>query len=201
MATATTELEAVNTMLSSIGESPINTLVGSLNVDAKMAQTILKEINKDVQSEGWHFNTEIDLTLTRGDTNEIALATNVLRVDPNIHDHASVDAVQIGLKLYDRKKHTYIFDEDLVCRVLYYRPFNDIPEPARRYIMIKAARIFIDRMVGDDELRTFTQQDEVRARSILMETDYSNADHNILRGDPASTTVFNTYSPASALIR
>ena len=204
MTTATTELEAVNTMLSSIGESPINTLASNsayLGVDAKMAQTILREINKDVQSEGWHFNTEIDLTLTRDASKQIALSSNTLRVDPNIHDHASVDAVQIGLKLYDRKKHTYEFDEDLICTVVYFRTFDEIPEPARRYVMIKASRIFIDRMVGDDGLRTFTQQDEIRARSILMETDYSNADHNILRGDPASTTVFNTYSPASALIR
>ena len=201
MATATTELEAVNTMLRTIGESPINKLTGALPVDALMAQETLKEVNKDVQSEGWHFNTEIDLTLTRGDTNEIALASNVLRVDPSLQDHPSVDAVQVGLKLYDRKKHTYIFDEDLTCTVLYYRPFNDIPEPARRYVMIKAARVFADRTIGDDGLRSYTQQDEIRARAILMETDYSNADHNILRGDPATANVFDTYSPASALIR
>jgi len=201
MATATTELEAVNTMLRTIGESPINQLTGALPIDGLMAKETLREINKDVQSEGWHFNTEIDLTLTRGDTNEIALASNVLRVDPNLQDHPSIDAVQVGSKLYDRKKHTYTFDEDLICTVLYYRPFNEIPEPARRYVMIKAARVFTDRTIGDDGLRSYTEKDEVRARAILMETDYSNADHNILRGDPATTNVFDTYSPASALIR
>ena len=67
--------------------------------------------------------------------------------------------------------------------------------------MIKAARVFADRTIGDDGLRSYTQQDEIRARAILMETDYSNADHNILRGDPATANVFDTYSPASALIR
>lgn len=34
-----------------------------------------------------------------------------------------------------------------------------------------------------------------------METDLSNADHNVLRGDPSLTSVFDTYSPANALIR
>ena len=199
--TATTELEAVNIMLAAIGESPVNTLTGTLPVDVKLAQTTLEEVNKEVQTEGWSFNTEINVELTRDGSNHIALASNVLIVDPNIHDHPDVDAIQIGLKLYDRKEHTYEFDDDLKCTVVYFRTFNDIPEPAKRYINIKAARIFVDRLVSDEGLRTYTQQDEVRARSILMETDLSNADHNILRGDPALTSVFGTYSPANALIR
>ena len=199
--TATTELEAVNIMLAAIGEAPVNTLTGTLPVDVKLAQTTLEEVNKEVQTEGWSFNTEINVELTRDGSKHIALASNTLVVDPNIHDHPDVDAIQIGLKLYDRKEHTYEFDDDLKCTVVYFRTFNDIPEPAKRYINIKAARIFVDRLVSDEGLRTYTQQDEVRARSILMETDLSNADHNILRGDPALTSVFGTYSPANALIR
>lgn len=199
--TATTELEAVNIMLAAIGESPVNTLTGTLPVDVKLAQTTLEEVNKEVQTEGWSFNTEINVELTRDGSNHIALASNVLIVDPNIHDHPDVDAIQIGLKLYDRKEHTYEFDDDLKCTVVYFRTFDEIPEPAKRYINIKAARIFVDRLVSDEGLRTYTQQDEIRARSILMETDLSNADHNILRGDPALTSVFGTYSPANALIR
>jgi hypothetical protein len=201
MATATTELEAVNVMLAAIGEAPINSLTGTLPVDARIAQTTLNEINKDVQSEGWHFNTEIDVVLTRDASDHVALASNVLRVDTNIYQHPSIDVVQIGLKLYDRQNHKYEFDEDLTCVVVYFRTFNEIPEPARRYVMIKAARIFVDRLVGDEGLRSYTQQDEIRARAILMETDFSNADHNILRGDPSLTNVFNTYLPANGLIR
>ena len=48
---------------------------------------------------------------------------------------------------------------------------------------------------------TYTQEDEVRARSILMETDLANGDHNMLRGDPSLTNIFDTYNPSSALIR
>ena len=46
--TATTELEAVNIMLAAIGESPVNTLTGTLPVDVKLAQTTLEEVNKEV---------------------------------------------------------------------------------------------------------------------------------------------------------
>ena len=199
---ATTELESVNIMLAAIGESPINSLTGTLPVDARLAQSTLTEVNKDVQSEGWSFNTEIDVTLTRDSvTKNIALATDVLRVDPNIHQHPSVDAIQRSLRLYDRLNNTFEFDEDMICTVVYLRLFNEIPEPARRYITIKAARIFVDRLVSDQGLRSYTEQDELRARSILMETDLANADHNILRGDPSLTCVVSTYSPANVLIR
>ena len=44
---ATTELECINIMLAAIGEAPINTLTGTLPVDAVTAQKTLAEINKD----------------------------------------------------------------------------------------------------------------------------------------------------------
>ena len=198
---ATTELESINIMLAAIGEAPINSLTGTLPVDARLAQSTLTEVSKEVQSEGGSFNTEIDVTLTRDVSNHISLSTDVLRVDPNIHQHPTIDAIQRSLKLYDRLNNKYEFDEDLICTIVYFRDFNEITEPARRYITIKAARIFVDRLVSDDGLRTYTQQDETRARAILMETDLANGDHNVLRGDPSLTSVFDTYSPSSALIR
>ena len=198
---ATTELEAINIMLAAIGEAPVNSLIGTLPVDVKLAQSTLTEFNKEIQSEGWSFNTEIDVTLTRDGSNHVALSTDVLRVDPNIHQHPTIDAIQRGLKLYDRLNNKYEFDEDLICTLVYFRTFNEIPDPARRYITIKAARVFVDRLVSDDGLRSYTEQDEIRARAILMETDLANGDHNLLRGDPSLTSVFDTYSPANVLIR
>ena len=198
---ATTELEAINIMLAAIGEAPINSLTDTLPVDARTAQNTLTEVNKEVQSEGWSFNTEIDVTLTRDGSNQINLPTNVLRVDATIHQHPTIDPIQRGLKLYDRQNNKYEFDDDLICTVVYFRDFNEITEQARRYINIKAARIFVDRLIGDQGLRTYTQEDETRARAILTESDYANADHNLLRGDPSLTNIFDTYNPSSALIR
>ena len=198
---ATTELEAINIMLAAIGEAPVNTLTGLLPVDVKIAQSTLVEINKSVQAEGWSFNTEIDVTLTRNASKQIVLPVNVLRIDANIHQHPDIDPIQRGLKLYDRLKNTFEFDEDLICTVVYFRDFDEIPEQARSYINIRAARIFVDRLVSDQGLRTYTKEDEIRARVTLTETDLANGDHNILRGDPSLTTVFGTYSPANGLIR
>ena len=198
---ATTELECINIMLAAIGEAPVNSLTGTVPVDVRIAQSTLTEVNKQVQSEGWSFNTEIDVTLTRNASNNVVLGTDVLRVDAQTHDHPSIDPIQRGLKLYDRKNNTFVFDEDLKCTVVYFRSFDELPEQARSYMTIKAARIFVDRLIGDQGLRTYTQEDEIRARSVLMETDLSNADHNMLIGDPAISDAISTFSPIDVLNR
>ena len=198
---ATTELECINIMLAAIGEAPVSSLTGTVPVDVRIAQSTLTEVNKQVQAEGWSFNTEIDVTLTRNASNNIVLGTDVLRVDAQTHDHPSIDPIQRGLKLYDRKNNTFIFDEDLKCTVVYFRSFDELPEQARSYMTIKAARIFVDRLVSDQSLRTYTQEDEIRARSVLMETDLSNADHNMLIGDPAISDAISTFSPIDVLNR
>ncbi len=198
---ATTELECINIMLAAIGEAPINTLTGTLPVDAVTAQKTLNEINKDVQNEGWSFNQEFNVKLTRDGSNQISLGTDMLKVDANVFDHPTIDVIQRGLKMYDRKNNTYVFDTDLTCNVTYFRNFDEIPESARRYINIRAARVFVDRLVGDDGLRTYTAQDEARARANLMENDMDNADHNVLSGDPNLNNAMNTFTPADVLNR
>ena len=198
---ATTELECINIMLAAIGEAPINTLTGTLPVDAVTAQKTLAEINKDVQNEGWSFNQEFNVKLTRDGSNQIALGTDMLKVDANVFDHPTIDVIQRGLKMYDRKNNTYVFDTDLTCNITYFRNFDEIPESARRYINIRAARVFVDRLVGDDGLRTYTAQDEARARANLMENDMDNADHNVLSGDPNLNNAMNTFTPADVLNR
>ena len=60
MATTTdtdTELSAVNSILGAIGQSPVTSL-NFTNPEISFIYNILTEVNKDVQKEGWHFNTE-----------------------------------------------------------------------------------------------------------------------------------------------
>ena len=112
--TRSPELEAVNTILSTIGEAPLNSLSGSLPVDGTMAKNVLSEISREVQSAGWHFNTHYKSTLTRDTNNNIPVATNVVRVelDPNLESKSSYDLVQRDGKLFNLAKDTDIFDKD-----------------------------------------------------------------------------------------
>ena len=94
---ATTELEAINVMLSAVGEAPINSLTGTLPVDARQAQSFLNEASKEIQSEGWSFNYEYDVVLTRDAGNSIALPTSALRVDVSVANHPDIDPKRIGI--------------------------------------------------------------------------------------------------------
>ena len=180
--TRSTELEAVNTILSTIGEAPLNSLSGSLPVDGTMAKNVLSEISREVQSSGWHFNTHYKSTLTRDTNNNIPVATNVVRVelDPNLESKSSYDLVQRDGKLYNLAKNTDIFDKDFTdVTQVYLLPFNEIPEQAKRYITIRSARVFHDRTLGANTLHKFSQEDEKQALSILRNAEMRTGDYTI----------------------
>nr|BAR33322.1 tail tubular protein A [uncultured Mediterranean phage uvMED] len=180
--TRTTELEAVNTILSTIGEAPLNTLSGSLPVDGTIAKNVLSEVAREVQSEGFHFNTHYKVTLSRDTDNKIPLATNVVRVelDPNKQSKSSYDIVQRDGFLYNLAKNTDIFDKNFEeAKVVYLLPFAEIPEQAKRYITIRASRIFHDRTLGANTLHKFTLEDEEKALTILRQAETQTGDYTV----------------------
>ena len=61
--TLDTELSAVNSILGSIGQSPISQL-DFTNPEVSFVYNLLKESNQDVQSEGWIFNKEYHIKNT-----------------------------------------------------------------------------------------------------------------------------------------
>ena len=186
--TKDTELKkAINTMLTSIGEQPIqnvNDLAGLS--DASIAKDILANVSRAIQSRGWIFNTDLDVILkpasSGNNKGQIILAENVLRVDTvNRLRDPDNDIVERGRKLYDRQTNTNIFAQGTEIKVNLIKelPFEDLPEPAKRYITIRSARIFHDRVVGAGELHKFYQEDEMQAWSTLIEYEGDTADYNI----------------------
>jgi len=190
----TTELEAVNTILSTIGEAPLNTLSGSLPVDGTIAKNVLSEVAREVQSQGWHFNTHTNVTLTRNTNNKIPLANNVVRVeiDPRKYSKGDYNIVQRDTFLYNLAKNEETFDKDFDnATVVYLLPFNEIPEQAKRYITIRSARIFHDRTLGANTLHKFSQEDELKALSILKQAESLTGDY----------TIFDTPEQAYTIVR
>ena len=126
--TRTTELEAVNTILSTIGEAPLNSLTGSLPVDGTMAQNILDEINREVQSIGWHWNTHYKVDLSRDTDNKIPVGTDVLRIQLNTkYSRSSYDIVQRDNYLYNLADNSEIFSSDFTeTNVIYLLDFTKI---------------------------------------------------------------------------
>lgn len=184
----TTKLEAVNTMLSTIGESPVTqiTVTSSLPISATTAITVLDEVNREVQSEGWHFNTVNKQTLSPNVSNEIVLTDDVMHVDSLDN---SKDLVQRGSKLFNRTGNTFTFTGNINVRLMSLLDFTDLPEQARRYITLKGSRVFQTRTVGSQELEQQILRDELKARYTLEEMD----------GQGADRTIFDNYDVASLL--
>jgi hypothetical protein len=176
----TTKLEAVNTMLGVIGESPVNTISGnSLPVSVVTALNVLDEVNREVQSEGWHFNTEFEYPMVRNSSNHFPLSNNTLKIDLPIDQHTDLDIVQRGTTLYDRKNHTDVFTEDIKVTISFELSFEELPQQFRTYINIKAARKFANRFLGSPEIETFTLRDEINAKATAVDSDSENADRTI----------------------
>jgi hypothetical protein len=189
----TTKLEAVNIMISVIGESPVNTLSGtSVPVTVTQAVHALDETSKAIQSEGWHYNTEYDYPLVPDAvTSRITLPVNTLKVDLDPEIYTDSDPVQRGLKLYDRKNHRDTWTKDLKAIITFELDFEELPEQFRHYISVKAARIFATRFLGSREIEGFALRDEIEAKARAVDSDSENADR----------TIFDNYSVLRVLDR
>ena len=187
MPTLTTKLEAVNSMLGHIGESPVNSIsnTNALPVSAATAITVLDETSREVQTEGWHFNTEKDVTLTPN-SGTITLPTDALQIDTS---DSSVDIVQRGSTLFDRKSNSSTFTADLKVTLLRLLDWDYLPETARRYVTLRAARIFQARVVGSRELEALIARDEYQARARLEEADYGTSDRTIFDNFDAASRI------------
>lgn len=177
----TTELEAVNTMLGTIGESPINTLESSGSVRAEVAKNVLHEISRAVQSSAYDFNYEEDYAIPLDVSNHIVVPSNALSIDTT-DEYGSYKVTMRGDKVYDKNNKTFVFTQALKFNITFFLPFTDLPEAARNYITIRAARVFQERTIGAQELSGFTTRDEFDAKVTLEQEEGRSGDHNILTG-------------------
>ena len=184
----TTKLEAVNVMLSTIGEAAVNSLSSGL-LDAETAETILDNVTRSVQTTGWSFNEEVDYTLSPDSDGILNLPANCVRVDlaksESKYRNANYDYVQRGTKLYDKINHTYAINETVKVDMIITLDFDELPETARRFISIRASRIFQERVVGSETLSRFSDDDENTAWLDLLHTESDVNDYNIF--DDSST--------------
>lgn len=181
MITPTTELEAVNTMLRAIGESPTNTLSGEVGVDVVTAKAELAAIMKAVQTEGWLFNTEHGYPLARSPEGIIEVPANALSVDIARSAYPGHDPVLRGQRVYDRENHTYTFSFDLKAKIVFGLNFSEMPESARSYVTYRAARKFQDNSLGSSELHQFNSTDEMWARVRFVNEQAEDEDLNFLK--------------------
>jgi hypothetical protein len=196
-----TELDAVNQILSSVGQAPVTTL-DLQNPEVSIVLNTLREVNRQVQAEGWTFNVERDYELVPDSTtNQIVYPYNLLQIDTNREKHRSdYDVVRREGKLYDRLNHTYTFTESIYADVVWYFNFTDVPPAIQAYITARAAKMCATKMVGDQELYKLLNEQELYTRAAAIEYDCNQGDYSMF-GFQDGKDYYNSYQPFQALMR
>jgi hypothetical protein len=191
--TITLKLDAVNRMLSTIAEAPVTSLSGSLPVDATRAIAVLDEIDLEMQSEGWHFNTERVLLTQSG--GKVAVPAGTVRVYVNPAEYSNFDITTRDdsgtLRLYDKAHNTFTLSMDVYATTVLLYDFEKTPEPYKRACTIRACRVFADRRLGDQAKHAYTRQDELKAYADLRRHE----------GFVDTRTIFDGYDAARPILR
>lgn len=191
MLTPSTKLDAVNSLLTAVGEYPITNIVDDV-AEAQIAIQVIDEVSREVQSQGWSWNTRRKAKLTPNADNNIVIPQNVTRVDARYstgwNDRTNRYTIRDN-KLYNMIDFTATFEDPVYADLVYLWDFDDLPEQARRYITLDAQRRYMNRVVGADADMAEVQQQAVRALVALRQDEDINSDRNILWDNPLSNYI------------
>ena len=205
---ATQELPAVNEILASVGQAPVTTL-DQTNPDVAIAYDTLLTVSREVQAEGWTFNTEYDYPATT-ENKQYRISPKMLQVDlasryrTSRIDTGDKDVVRRDGKLYDRYNHTFDIttkdSEEIKLDVTWLIDWVDLPTPIQDYIVSRAATIVSSRLVGDSGQYQMLQQKEAYTRAMALEYETQQGDYSFF-GHPKGTNYYNSYQPFHTLTR
>jgi hypothetical protein len=173
------------------------------NPDVAIALNTLREVSREVQAEGWSFNTEYDYKITPDSNNEIRIADDVLQMDLNggYPENIEKDAIFRGGKLYDKKAHSYKWTAETVyVDIVWYFDWESIPAPIQAHIVARAAAIVSSRIIGDANQYQILQQKEAVTRSQAMEYECNQGDYTFF-GSPSHGNFYRPYKPFHTLQR
>lgn len=179
--TAMSYLDAINEILLNAGQLPVNSLVSVPSVDK--ATAILNSTSRQVQSQGWNFNTDKSLSLPPDASGNIIVPQDTMTVD-TVGSDLNTGVTLRGNIL--RKTNRYdgtdpeFFSAAVFVDLVHYFDFEVIPQVARYYITIKAARRFADSFLASGTIHNFTAQEESTALQDLEEAEGAEGDFNML---------------------
>ncbi len=196
------ELDAVNAILMSVGESPVNTL-DTQSPEVAIAQSTLRQIVREIQSEGWVFNTEYEVEFKPDSNDQVVLSDAVLQIDLNRYKHYdNYDVIKKDGKLYDKYTHSNKFADEatIFADVVWMYSFEDLPQPFKDYCTARATRIAHTRMVNDAQMIPTLQQDETLSRALAIEYDTKQGDYNVFNNSRLRQP-YSGYKPYQVISR
>ena len=191
--TPLTELEAVNSLLSAIGEAAVSSLETATTVEVTQAKNLLSNVNRETQQKGWHFNTEWDVTLTRDSNNQIPLGKSILSIHIN-NKLTTIRGIVGVMYVYDLDNNTFTWTENLTNAVtITLLDFQDTPQAVRQYVTTKAARIFQEEIIGQTSAENVNRQEEMESYADLLDDEAERAGYNVGYGTIDMINMTKTY--------
>jgi hypothetical protein len=177
----TTELEAVNEIITQAGYTKITT-VGEITsvAEASDAKDILDRISREEQSKGYYFNSEDKVEITLDGSGEYTIPSDILRIDPY---YQYKKYVQRAGKLYDIEDQTSVLGnsgDTIEVNLVRLIDFADLPETAKRYILKRAQRTYLTRYHGEPMLLEIAHKDELEAKAAFDADNFESSDFNML---------------------
>jgi hypothetical protein len=191
MAAVATKLESVNKMLAVTGYMRATTLTSPTRAELITAEQVLDEVDREVQQEGWHFNTTYNESKDEaGGT--IPLGSDIFSISQssgsdkpgNIAPKTEDYSIRSGLVFNHSTGLTTGFTAAVTLNIVYKIDFADLPQYAVAFITAKAARQFYMNSRGKDS--QLAQEGEVRARAAFMQEEARLTRFNAFRNPDMS---------------
>ena len=173
------------------------------NPDVAIALNTLREVSREVQSEGWSFNKELDYPITPDASNEVPIANNILQMDLNKSYTQNMDRDSINRegKLYDKTAHSFVWtDATLYVDIIWYFDWPSIPTVIQSFIIARAAAVVSSRIIGDVNQYQMLIQKEAFAKSTALEYECNQGDYTFF-GSPKGGNFYQSYQPFHTLQR
>jgi hypothetical protein len=207
-----TKLDAVNEMLLSIGETPVQSLGSGLQ-DASIAESVLDRTNRIIQLKGWHVNTRRNIELTKNASDQFAVGIDTLKIDTvnpsggrqfqtpgssgyiNASLRRSADNTMFLLYDVDNDSETWPNDTTLTVDIVSLIDFAKLTPSLQVYVAASAGRRFQKGAVSSRVLDEFTREDVQTALIDAVQEDMENSDINMLRDNAATRNIVHRYNP------
>lgn len=181
MYTPRTLLDAVNSILDSIGEESVDTLDQEANADVANAMRLLQITSAEVQAVKWAFNVDETFELVpEATTGKIAYLPHYL----DITTAGGTPYVNRGGFLWDRLAKTDTFTGRLVVTMVEQVPFEELPLVFRQFITYKTAFRFNNKYYGEQGVTQSTVEAmrDLEFQCLAYELDYGG--YNLFTMDP-----------------
>lgn len=172
-----TKLEAVIKIITQNGQRPVSALDTGGASYVSEAERLLDEIDLEVQSREWHYNTFRDVELTPDNADKIQVPAATINIDTDDTD-AWRDVTRQGDHLFDHDNNTDEFDGPLTVRYSTRFTFPCIPFPIADYIVAAASLRMCENYHPEQRIRLINlraERDRALAAANRFNSDTTNA--------------------------